>query len=48
MRNIVAKAHCLMPEFICDFNRYRELKYLDFNRWQTVSSSTKIVLGVVI
>lgn len=33
MRNIVAKAHVLMPEWICNFGRYRlEFDYLDFNR----------------
>lgn len=33
MRNIVAKACSLMPEWICNFGRYRlEFDYLDFNR----------------
>lgn len=33
MRSIVARAHFLIPEWICDFKRYRlELDYLDFNR----------------
>ncbi|XP_026673044.1 uncharacterized protein LOC113464855 [Ceratina calcarata] len=33
MRSIVARAHLLMPKYICDFGRYRqEMDYLDFNR----------------
>lgn len=33
MRNIVAKACSLMPEWICNFGRYRlGFDYLDFNR----------------
>lgn len=33
MKNIVAKAHFLMPKWMCDFGRYRaEFDYLDFNR----------------
>nr|XP_033342927.1 dynein heavy chain 12, axonemal isoform X1 [Megalopta genalis]XP_033342928.1 dynein heavy chain 12, axonemal isoform X2 [Megalopta genalis] len=33
MRNIIARAYLLMPRWICDFGRYRELGYLDFNRF---------------
>ncbi|XP_076756861.1 dynein heavy chain at 62B [Xylocopa sonorina] len=34
IRNIVARAHLLMPEWICDFRRYRKkMDYLDFNRF---------------
>lgn len=33
MRNIVAKAQVSMPQWICDFGRYRqEMDYFDFNR----------------
>lgn len=33
MRNIVSRAQLLMPEWICDFGRYRAQGYLDFNRF---------------
>lgn len=32
MRNIVGRAHLLLPNWICDFRRYREQGYLDFNK----------------
>ncbi|XP_076648749.1 dynein heavy chain at 62B [Halictus rubicundus] len=42
MRNILARAHLLMPKWICDLNRYRELEYLDFNRFlDLVETDTK-------
>nr|XP_012154186.1 PREDICTED: dynein heavy chain 12, axonemal isoform X1 [Megachile rotundata] len=42
MRNIVARTYTLMPRWICDFGRYRNLGYLDFNRFlDLVEADTK-------
>ncbi|CAK9798694.1 Dynein axonemal heavy chain 7 [Anthophora quadrimaculata] len=43
IRNIVAKSFTSMPQWICDFGRYRlEMDYLDFNRFlDLVENDTK-------
>ncbi|KOC62554.1 Dynein heavy chain 7, axonemal [Habropoda laboriosa] len=43
MRNIVVKAYTSMPQWICNFGRYRlEMDYLDFNRFlDLVENDTK-------
>ncbi|XP_020294800.1 dynein heavy chain 12, axonemal-like [Pseudomyrmex gracilis] len=33
VRSIVAKAHLLLPEILCDFARYRTLDFLNFDRF---------------
>lgn len=33
IKNIVVKAHLLLPEKFCDFGCYRSFEYIDFNKY---------------
>lgn len=33
IKNIVIKAHLLLPDIFCDFGRYRNLEFIDFHKY---------------
>lgn len=33
IKNIVIKAHLLLPDIFCDFGRYRNLEFIDFDKY---------------
>lgn len=36
IRNIVVKAHLLLPEIFCDFGYYRSLEFIDLNKYISI------------
>ncbi|XP_012278531.1 uncharacterized protein LOC105698665 isoform X2 [Orussus abietinus] len=40
IKNILAQAHTLLPEFICDFRQYRSHGYLDLNSVRSFESTS--------